>query len=119
MINQLRPAEYYINTDPGAGNGTPINASSGQFGESSEVTVNVGIATADLSVGTHTLFVRMKNSEGNWGVKRQYKFEVSEPSIISKAELFVGEDPGVGAGTPLSAVDGTFDQAHESFGEDI
>ena len=110
----IAAAEYYIDTDPGAGNGTSVNASSGQFGVSSEVAVTFGIATADLSVGTHTLFVRMKNSEGNWGVKRQYKFEVSASSIISKAEFFVDEDPGIGAGTPLSAVDGTFDQAHES-----
>ena len=107
-------AEYFIDTDPGTGKGTAVNDV--QFGNA-EVAVSFDIDTADMSVGIHSLFIRLKNSEGNWGLKRQYKFEVSEPAIIGKAEFFVDEDPGVGAGTPISAADGTFDQGHESLEE--
>ncbi len=104
-------AEYFIDADPGTGKGTAVNDD--HFGKS-EARVSFDIDTADMSVGIHSLFVRLKNSEGNWGLTRQYKFEVSEPAIIGKAEFFVDEDPGAGAGTPLSAADGTFDQNHES-----
>jgi carboxypeptidase T len=61
-------AEYYVDTPPWASGATPIamTASDGSFNASSEgarATVN----TAGLSSGRHTIFVRGRDSSGNWG----------------------------------------------------
>ncbi len=113
-IKTIEQAEYFIDDDPGKGNGTPLTVKDGQ--------VETELDSSSLSVGMHTLFIRMKNSEGNWGVARKYTFEVSGSSPTMKikaAECFINIDPGIGEGTALSASDGDFDEAEELFKGEI
>ena len=105
-------AEYFIGTDPGPGNGTPIPPTDGSFDEPKE-SVIADIDTSDLLPGSHTVYVRMKDSEDHWGTPRGYKFEVREPPYIMAGEFFIDDDPGTGNATPLATSDGSFDSPIE------
>ncbi len=104
----IQAAEYFIDTDPGAGSGIPLTLSEGLYQKS-------GIDTSSLAAGIRTVFVRMKDSEGTWGVPRKFDVEVSSPVTLKSAEYFLDTDPGAGSGTALTATDGQFDSVQEYF----
>ncbi len=105
--------EYYIDADPGVGNGIPVTASDGLYNAAREVGT-AAIDTSNLSTGLHILYVRAKDSEGHWGTSRHYMFEVLNPPVIVAAEYYVDTDPGQGGGTALNAVDASFDSIIEN-----
>ena len=53
-------AEYYIDTDPGLGNGTLIDAADGSFDGTLE-DIDFSVLASDLGVGIHNIFVRFIN----------------------------------------------------------
>ncbi|MFV9644502.1 MAG: putative Ig domain-containing protein [Desulfobacterales bacterium] len=106
-------AEYFIDDDPGTGSGIPVSATDGEFNDSKEELELAGIDISSLSTGIHTLYLRLQDNEGTWGVIRKVAFEIYEPETIAGAEYFIDNDPGPGNGTPLSAKDGVFDSAEE------
>jgi len=104
----LTTAEYYIDTDPGEGNGIPI---SGTYGDTT-VTVSItGISTTGISYGTHIIFTRFQDSEGNWGQTGASLLNISDPDLnpktLTTAEYFIDTDPGEGNGTVLSGAFGS------------
>jgi murein tripeptide amidase MpaA len=66
-VQNVSAAEYYIDTPPWNG-GTPIamSASDGSFNSNNE-NVTASVATGSLSVGRHTLYVRGRDANNNWG----------------------------------------------------
>jgi len=118
----LTAGEYFINTDPGEGNGTPLISSDGSFNEIFEE-FNITLSTASLSEGVHTLYVRLKNSDGSWGkviakpfvVREESAFFAHLPPKLTNAEYFVDSDPGEGNGIALDVTDGNFDGIFENF----
>lgn len=94
-------AEYFFDTDPGPGNGTPISISTPGV----SVTFPAQIPT-NLLPGFHWLGIRVKDSDGKWSLFQRKDFYVSQPGtdlpIITRAEYFFDNDPGVGGGTPLN-----------------
>ena len=94
----LAGAEYFIDRDPGYGAGTAISILPGMNAE-----MKVGIATGDLSLGTHTLYVRVKDEKGYWGIPEARSFTVAPLSSVAlqAAEYFIDQDPGYGAGTAI------------------
>lgn len=111
----ISDAEYAIDSDPGAGSATGTQPNDGAFDETTE-SVQITIPTDNLSVGTHMVYVRMKNSEGDWGVRKAGIFVVEPPSerTIASGEYFLDDDPGRGEGNAISAIDGSFDESSES-----
>lgn len=104
--------EYYVDTDPGAGNGTPLPLPTvtGSIFQSALRNLSTDL----LSLGAHTLYLRARDGDGRWGPSHQRRFEIiSTNQTISGVEYFVDTDPGVGAGTALSATDGAFDEGGE------
>lgn len=93
-------AEYFIDTDPGVGNGTAFTVSPAE----DSIVVNVGVPTGALGGGYHTLYVRARNSNGVWSQYEGRTFFV-KPTIIA-AEYFVDKDPGAGNGTPIPVTPG-------------
>lgn len=95
-------AEYFLDTDPGFGNGTNIPVTAGV-----DVTFSFSSATAGLTEGLHRLFVRTKDAKGNWShsVPQLFFWGRSEgrnaPNIV-KAEYFIDNDPGFGSGTDIT-----------------
>jgi hypothetical protein len=102
----ITAAEYFIDTDPGDGLGSALAAKDGHFNSTVEAIATTGINTASLSVGNHTLFVRERDSEGRWGLARQYRFEASPLKSVSGAECFIGTPPTPGYGVPITPTPG-------------
>lgn len=60
--------EYFINQDPGPGNGTLVEVDDGRV----SFTANFG----PLPPGTHSLYLRVRSDEGVWGPALPYTFAV-------------------------------------------
>jgi hypothetical protein len=94
-------AEYFINTDPGFGNGVNIPITAGQVNLNN---VNFSIPAASLTPGTDYLFVRTRNEKGQWSEVLMRQLDNvptnSIPSIV-KAEYFINTDPGFGNGVNI------------------
>lgn len=77
-------AEYFFDSDPGQGNGTPITVSKdGNFdSDFEEIDLDIDMSTTGLEVGLHTMYIRFKNSKGEWSnpSSRQITVE-TRPSI--------------------------------------
>ncbi|HVX24030.1 MAG TPA: hypothetical protein VG992_01670 [Candidatus Saccharimonadales bacterium] len=63
--------EYYVDTDPGSGQGTALTLSGGQLTGSADF--------SSLSVGQHTLYIRSLDNAGNWSTSSAVQFTVASP----------------------------------------
>lgn len=88
-------AEYFIDVDPGEGNGVSVSA--GFDG------MMFSVPTQSLSSGVHTLSLRSKNSEGTWTGLISKTFLVTSNGMA--LEWFIDNDPGVGNANILEASD--------------
>lgn len=105
--------EYFIDTDPGAGNGHTISIAAGIDLSN----INTAVSTAGLSDGTHRMYIRSKNNEGRWSitsvkdfiVNADYYYPVAPvaPLNVVAAEYFIDTDPGAGNGQSISIAAGT------------
>jgi PKD repeat protein len=115
QYHYVAAGEYFIDTDPGVGSGTPLNAADGTFDNITEqLTKNI----TGLSIGLHTLNVRVRDNNGNWGpvfttVIRKDPAVTARPMNITQGEVFWDTDPGEGNGVALIAFDGNFNDALE------
>lgn len=73
ITNQIVQAEYYIDTDPGQGNATAISFSPNP---SQEIFGSININASLLTKGTHTIYVRAKDSANLWSSIVSKTFEV-------------------------------------------
>jgi hypothetical protein len=103
-VRNLSAMEYFIDTDKGFGNNHPVTVNNG-----TNDFVAFNISTAEMSAlndGFHTLYVRVKDQAGSWGVTQYFNFvKVSPaliPSAVSGVEWFVDTDPGFGAANAAS-----------------
>ena len=106
--NSIQSAEYYIDQDPGAGNGIAIPVTG--FVDSLvnlEITV---INTDTLSFGNHKLSVRTQDSLGDWSHYAVSFFQVEDSTSnnvgisrfpIKAAEYYIDQDPGAGNGIAI------------------
>jgi len=117
----LAAAEYYIDVDPGQGNGTPIPLPADGIYNETQEDLSFSPTIAGLSEGSHFVYLRMKDSNGHWGPARGTQFTISEDAqpVIAGAEYFFNADPGPGKGTALTSVDGSFDSFEESINSSI
>lgn len=105
-------AEYFVDTDPGFGNATPISITSGL--NVSNVTANIN--TTGLTNGVHRVFFRSKEANGKWSITNVKDFTVDidpaypqapdTPGTITYAEYFFDTDPGYGNGTIIPITPG-------------
>ena len=109
-------AEYFLDQDPGEGQGTPIVGSfDGTLGD-----LDFTVETADLDPGWHVVYVRMQDEDGVWGRPEPATIQVipaqekEEAPVIVAAEYFMDTDPGEGRATPLDPEDGAFDTSMEA-----
>jgi len=74
-------AEYFIDQMGPNGFGMPMNATDGAFGENIEDVI--AQITQGLSVGTHTVYVHGKDSDGYWGNFGNADFYVNETTTTT------------------------------------
>ncbi len=102
--------EYFIDTDPGFGNGTPITIAT----PDSAILQNFTVIASGISAGYHKLYGRFKDNEGRWGLTFRRNIEVykSDTNKVMKAEYFFRTDLGFGTCTSVTfsspAADGSF-----------
>lgn len=110
VLQNIVAAEYFINTDPGQGNGTPIAITPGT--DISDIAVVVNTSALSPATTNH-LFIRTKNAAGYWSIANEKTFVVditndppyatapAAPQNIITAEYFINTDPGPGNGTAI------------------
>jgi hypothetical protein len=103
----LVSGEWFINTDPGIGNGTAFT-----FSPAASIQTTLNVPTTSLNPGINNLFIRVKNNLGKWSNYEGRTFyvlekEITESNQIVKGEWFVDTDPGVGSGTEFTVTVGT------------
>ena len=92
--------EYFLNSDPGFGNGTSINLPS-QPNNNLPLILNLAAAPN----GFNAAYIRTLDANGVWSITNQISFikaNLNTPSPIVKAEYFINTDPGFGQATALS-----------------
>jgi len=99
--------EYFIDVDPGVGNGIPLSSFPGT---STSVDFSDIIEASAVSEGLHVVCIRGRDSDGQWGMYEKRTFQVrpngvvqvpDPPEQIVAMEYFIDTDPGVGNGTAL------------------
>lgn len=106
--NFITHLEYFIDNDPGFGNGTAI---SGFTSNPAVNNLSVNIPLNNISEGFHYLSIRARDANNKWGpmVVRPFlkifsNTPVTPPNIV-KIEYFYDNDPGFGNGIdyPITA----------------
>jgi M6 family metalloprotease-like protein len=96
---QLSRFEYFLDTDPGQGNGIPI-ALEGISNDSESFFIDL----SNVNDGIHTLYIRAKDLNDKWSITAHIPFYritgISEKDITN-VEFFIDQDPGLGSGTPV------------------
>ncbi len=115
---EVTQAEYYWDTDPGAGSATPILAFDGNLDEAIERLFDGGIVSP--TTGFHTFNLRVKGFDGSWSSTFAYVINVETQTLLTRdikvtqAEYFWDIDPGAGNATVILALDGNLDEAIEN-----
>lgn len=109
----LAGAEYFINTDPGLGNATPLALPAQTNVPDLAAVLNV----ASLPVGFHQVGIRTRNAQGAWSLtelRTLAKLDVAgypagpaAAGNIVAAEYFIGTDPGLGNANALPIIPAT------------
>ena len=128
----ISAAEYFVDTDPGAGSGIAFQAKDGAFDSEVESILPKDLNVTGLSVGPHLVGVRYKDNNNTWGEVLYQTIHVYDANpdinnggsggsggtggftVIAGAEYFIGNDPGEGNATTLQPKDGAFDSEVES-----
>ncbi|NKB67898.1 MAG: choice-of-anchor D domain-containing protein [Candidatus Latescibacteria bacterium] len=119
-VLEIAAGEYFINTDPGQGNATPLQPEDGGFGGTDEIG-GASFATDGLAPGRHVVYTRFQDADGVWGRPQGQFFtiqaDVVDPGdaefVIAAGEYFIDRDPGAGQAFPLTPTDGSYGGAFE------
>jgi hypothetical protein len=105
-------AEYFIDTDPGFGNGNAVSIT-----QAVDITnILTSPSLVGLSNGSHRIYLRSKSNEGRWGITNikdflydadpVYAAAPPAPGNITYAEYYFDTDPGFGNGTLITIAPG-------------
>lgn len=109
-VSPITAAEYFYDTDPGFGNGTPVALV--PTGNVDEFTVD--LSTADITCDFHDFYIRLINEDGTWslydyGLQIEV-FDNANPTIVVFDDITVTLDAsGQGSLTIADVDNGTFD----------
>lgn len=105
LAQNITEIEYFIDSDPGYGNGNAV-----PFAANPDISnLNFSVDVTSLSKGFHSFFVRSKDANGVWSQSNKtlfYKETLpNSPLNINYVEYFIDNDPGFGNGNsvPLAA----------------
>lgn len=107
-FSQINRVEYFIDTDPGMGNGIPITINTPSY----SINESFSVDTSTLNTGIHTLYVRTEDVNDVWSLYFKQTFLVHDfsnstsPSQIIAAEYFFDTDPGTNNGTAIAITPG-------------
>ncbi|WP_167604763.1 T9SS type A sorting domain-containing protein [Maribellus sediminis] len=90
-VMNIEEIEYFFDTDPGNGNGTKMENPGGE-----QLTVEQIIPVEDLSDGLHSINIRCRFSNNNWGQLFHRSFIKYPAYDVVKVEYYFDNDPGRG-----------------------
>lgn len=93
---QANRGEYFFNAYVDYGKGTSFALSQGQ--------ASLELDISKVETGLHTLYIRVKNSEGHWSQTEKsvfYKYYAPAASKILEAEYFIDNYKDFGSGTKI------------------
>ncbi|MEI6950423.1 MBG domain-containing protein, partial [Paraflavisolibacter sp. H34] len=110
----IERVEYFLDKDPGYGNGTAVAATAGT--DLSNLVISIDPAA--IGAGVHRLYARAKNAAGNWSFTESLLFykpygnlDVPPPpaaaASIQRLEYYIDADPGYGNATAVPITAGT------------
>lgn len=107
LLKQLVRIEYFIDSDPGIGQGAAI-----EFTQGYDVTRDIILDITNTGPGQHTIYFRGMTANGQWSIissRAFYREQVKDPLLanINNAEYFIDYDPGIGMGTGIELTPGT------------
>jgi len=102
VVNMIK-AEYFIDNDPGFGNGTNIPLTAAPNINDQPVIIPL----TGISEGFHNFFVRSLDANGRWSISNKlsfYKVGSGGTSLpnITRVEYFIDTDPGFGSATSIA-----------------
>ncbi|MBK9147294.1 MAG: T9SS type A sorting domain-containing protein [Flavobacteriales bacterium] len=104
----IAAAEYFIDSDPGVGNGIAFAVIPGD-----STTTNLVVDVSALLPGMHRVCVRQKDATGKWGLAFTRSLYIFNPGFenpanapITGGEYYFDTDPGVGNGTAFAVTPG-------------
>jgi len=101
-VKDIVELEYFFDTDPGFGNGSPLSITTGP-----DIDESYAIDITSISLGVHKLFFRVKDSNNEWSltdIRDVFKIALPDPALlpdIVSVEYFIDTDPGFGNGTQI------------------
>ncbi len=99
MSGNLQKAEYFFNSDPGLGKGTPITIT--PSGNISNLSANLDMHA--LQTGLVVLYIQTQDAAGNWSLANAWRlFYEPRLGLIDKVEYSYDADPGFGNGIPVA-----------------
>ncbi|MDD7887124.1 T9SS type A sorting domain-containing protein [Flavivirga sp. 57AJ16] len=86
-LDEVSAAEYFIDSDPGIGNGTSVI-----FGNPSQTSQILNINSTGLAEGDHIFYVRVQDTNGDWSIYDSALFTIDnslgvENNLLSKIVL--------------------------------
>ncbi len=101
--SNINQAEYFIDTDPGFGEGVSIPVPT----PGNDLTLDLSPGLESLDQGIHYIHFRARDVSGRWGSVVNRVFLIAElpsstESEIQQVEYFIDTDPGFGLGTQVS-----------------
>ncbi len=101
LQGDISRVEYFIDADPGLGNGTAVPVTAGP----NVANVTFSVSLSGLTAGFHRISTRVRDAGGVWSLTntRSFYFEnlpTTPPALanITKVEYFIDADPGLGNG---------------------
>lgn len=105
-IQEIKAAEYFFDSDPGIGNGTPLTIGTGL----TQIDQFDNLDISSLSDGFHTITYRVQDSNDNWSISAAKPFHINKTDVDILSEIIAGEyyidqDPGIGQAAAIDFED--------------
>ena len=97
----IQAAEYFVDTDPGEGNGTAFQAQDGAFDSEVESILPKDLNVTGLAVGPHLVGVRYQDNNSTWGEVLYQTIHVYDANPSGGGS---GAGSGGGSGVPAARV---------------
>ncbi|MFC1574120.1 putative Ig domain-containing protein [Candidatus Latescibacterota bacterium] len=116
-VPMVTSAEYFIDDDPGIGQGMAIPVTPGH-----DIDHSFAAEINQVNNGVHQLNVRVLDEYGKWSLPSVHTFikDTYPPTtvpMVTSAEYFIDDDPGIGQGVAISLIPGH--EIDNSFAVDI
>ncbi len=99
MCQNITRMEYYINSDPGFGNGIGI---SGYSPSNTISSFNFNLNASAAEKGFNIAYIRAQDDNGNWSLTNKIPFLKTSLSKMKKVEYYFNTDPGFGNGIAVT-----------------